>query len=100
VRLWVQEEEEEAEEEEEWHNVEECVLCGTGGDLLCCDGCPASFHGACLNVDASALPEGDWLCPECSVGGRGGWQGRRDAQLCFAVVHSIILEGEGCALLC
>jgi hypothetical protein len=29
---------------------EECILCGMGGDLLCCDVCPAVYHQGCLHT--------------------------------------------------
>lgn len=51
-------------------NTDICVLCLGGGSLLCCDGCPAAFHMRCIG-QAGALPEGEWLCPECALGGRG-----------------------------
>lgn len=50
-----------------------CGICGMfEGDayvdkLLLCDGpCLRSFHMGCL--DMTELPEGDWLCEECSSG--------------------------------
>ena len=45
--------------------------CVQGGSLLCCDGCPASYHLRCIGEHAKSLPPGDWLCPECALGGRG-----------------------------
>ena len=40
-----------------------CGLCGKDGELLCCDGCPAAFHLACVGLDAA--PAGDWFCAVC-----------------------------------
>jgi DDT domain len=45
---------------------EECILCGQGGDLLCCDMCPAVYHQSCLHTNPSDM-EDDWACFECSV---------------------------------
>ncbi|GAB4819339.1 hypothetical protein N2152v2_006385 [Parachlorella kessleri] len=58
-------------------NADCCVLCGAGGSLICCDGCPAAYHMRCLGLNAKSLGEGDWLCPECAVGGRGEAAGLR-----------------------
>lgn len=43
-----------------------CQSCGGIGDLLCCDGCPRSFHFTCLDkaVDKDDLPE-TWYCQHC-----------------------------------
>lgn len=56
---------------EEDGNTDSCCLCNQGGSLLCCDGCPASYHLRCIGEQAKSLPEGEWLCPECALGGRG-----------------------------
>lgn len=48
-----------------------CVLCGSGGNLLCCDACPATYHVRCVGESNRAMGASEWLCPECRVGGRG-----------------------------
>ncbi|VDO99739.1 unnamed protein product, partial [Soboliphyme baturini] len=44
-----------------------CVSCREGGQLVCCDDCPASFHLLCheppLTIDD--LPKGRWICHRC-----------------------------------
>ncbi|KAM3201997.1 DDT domain-containing protein PTM [Capsicum annuum] len=50
-------------------NGDECRLCGMDGTLLCCDGCPSSYHGRCIGVCKMYIPEGAWYCPECTVNG-------------------------------
>ncbi|GMI13509.1 hypothetical protein TrVE_jg11285 [Triparma verrucosa] len=58
------------------YNDDECTVCGVGGELVMCDGCPASFHPACH-------PHGD-LCPSCVA-----WMKLRDD----VVAGRIDLEG-------
>ncbi|TYZ68619.1 hypothetical protein PybrP1_002810 [[Pythium] brassicae (nom. inval.)] len=43
----------------------DCSVCGLGGELLCCDGCPRAFHVACIGLevrDASGAWGGDGRC--------------------------------------
>lgn len=42
-------------------------VCKDGGELLCCDSCPAAYHTFCLSPPIFDVPDGDWKCPRCSV---------------------------------
>uniref|UniRef100_A0A8C8MM21 DNA helicase n=1 Tax=Oncorhynchus tshawytscha TaxID=74940 RepID=A0A8C8MM21_ONCTS len=59
--------EEERLEEEEDEHMEFCRVCKDGGELLCCDTCPSSYHIHCLNPPLPEIPNGEWLCPRCTV---------------------------------
>ncbi|GAA0151054.1 hypothetical protein LIER_09856 [Lithospermum erythrorhizon] len=52
-------------------NSDECNLCGMDGMLLCCDGCPSSYHSRCIGVSKLSISEGDWFCPECTMNKTG-----------------------------
>jgi hypothetical protein len=44
-----------------------CDYCGDGGELLCCERCPASFHLLCAEPPLNAIPDGDWYCKQCTA---------------------------------
>ena len=44
-----------------------CAKCGMGGDLLCCDTCPKSFHIRCAGLGKGGIPSGDWSCEYCTT---------------------------------
>ena len=57
--------EEEAETETESVHNEQCPVCGEGGEVICCDTCPAVYHLECVNPPMKKVPRGKWSCPQC-----------------------------------
>uniref|UniRef100_A0A672T5V9 Chromodomain-helicase-DNA-binding protein 4-like n=1 Tax=Sinocyclocheilus grahami TaxID=75366 RepID=A0A672T5V9_SINGR len=51
---------------EDDHHMEFCRVCKDGGELLCCDSCPSSYHIHCLNPPLPEIPNGEWICPRCT----------------------------------
>uniref|UniRef100_A0AAQ4NNB7 Chromodomain helicase DNA binding protein 3 n=1 Tax=Gasterosteus aculeatus aculeatus TaxID=481459 RepID=A0AAQ4NNB7_GASAC len=56
-----------AEEDDDDDHMEFCRVCKDGGELLCCDACTSSYHIHCLNPPLPEIPNGEWLCPRCTV---------------------------------
>jgi SWI/SNF-related matrix-associated actin-dependent regulator of chromatin subfamily A member 5 len=54
-----------------------CQVCWDGGELYCCDWCPAAYHAACLPPDGVPPADGGrralWACPHhrCAECARG-----------------------------
>lgn len=47
-------------------NEESCGACGYGGELLCCENCPAVFHAHCHGyMDPEETPD-EWECYACA----------------------------------
>lgn len=48
------------------HGYDSCAICGDGGELVICDGCEGEYHIDCLRPPLSNVPDGYWLCDECT----------------------------------
>jgi len=55
------------QEQDDDEHQEFCRVCKDGGELLCCDSCPAAYHTHCLSPPLTDIPDGDWKCPRCSA---------------------------------
>ncbi|CAL2036513.1 unnamed protein product [Caenorhabditis brenneri] len=53
------------EEEWKWPEAQICGICAVGGDILCCETCPASFHLSCIGFEASDFPDDNFFCNRC-----------------------------------
>merc|ERR1711962_518166 len=54
------------EESEDDEHMEFCRVCKEGGELLCCDSCPNSYHLRCVEPPLEEVPEGSWTCHRCA----------------------------------
>jgi hypothetical protein len=55
-------------ESDEVKAMDHCKKCGyvkKQSKILLCDGCDDEYHMDCLDPPITAVPEGDWFCPEC-----------------------------------
>lgn len=50
-------------------NHDYCDSCQEGGDLVCCDRCPVSFHLQCHDppLEEEDIPPGEWVCHRCKT---------------------------------
>jgi hypothetical protein len=58
----------------DYNHMSHCLVCWDGGDLVCCDACPAAYHADCLGLDADELASlRRWSCPHhtCKADGCG-----------------------------
>ncbi|CAO4369459.1 unnamed protein product [Caenorhabditis nigoni] len=53
------------EEEWKWVEAQLCGMCSAGGDILCCEGCPASFHLSCVAFESTDVPDESYYCNRC-----------------------------------
>lgn len=58
---------EEDDDDEETFHGDYCKICKDGGELLCCDFCPGTYHMRCVKPQLITVPEGEWKCPMCKV---------------------------------
>ena len=47
-------------------HIEYCIVCKDGGELLCCEACPHSYHIDCLNPPLKQVPLVEWYCGRCT----------------------------------
>ncbi len=57
---------ENAEVDEDDEHMEFCRVCKEGGELLCCDSCPSSYHLKCCEPPLTEVPDDEWTCPRCA----------------------------------
>ena len=49
-----------------------CEVCGTGGELLCCNTCNLVFHLKCVRPALKTMPPDSWNCAHCDATGVTG----------------------------
>lgn len=89
------------ESDEDDQNDDSCGICGNGGELVCCDNCPSTFHQACLIMQE--LPDGCWYCSNCTCWICGELVNVKDAPTSFHAFkcfqcehkyHEVCLKGK------
>lgn len=46
-------------------HLEFCGWCKDGGELICCESCPQSYHIECVNPPLTKTPASAWICAKC-----------------------------------
>ena len=46
-------------------NSDFCMICGLGGDLILCDGCPNVAHVGCIKELEDVGDDEEWFCAGC-----------------------------------
>eukprot|EP01038_Epipyxis_sp_PR26KG_P013175 gene13175-17653_t len=47
----------------DYDNQDDCQHCHMGGELICCDNCPTSWHMDCLSLECQPKMKMSWSCP-------------------------------------
>ncbi|XP_016127322.1 nuclear body protein SP140-like protein isoform X1 [Sinocyclocheilus grahami] len=55
-------------------NDDECYVCRSEGDLVCCDECPRAFHSHCHLPTADGDSPGEWICTLCVLRNSQQWR--------------------------
>ncbi|KAF4115645.1 hypothetical protein G5714_003134 [Onychostoma macrolepis] len=56
------------------NNDDECYVCRSEGDLVCCDGCPRAFHSHCHLPAVHGDSPGEWICTFCVLRNSQQWR--------------------------
>uniref|UniRef100_A0A673I6B4 SP110 nuclear body protein, tandem duplicate 2 n=1 Tax=Sinocyclocheilus rhinocerous TaxID=307959 RepID=A0A673I6B4_9TELE len=60
--------------QEQDNNDDECYVCRSEGDLVCCDECPRAFHSHCHLPTADGDSPGEWICTLCVLRNSQQWR--------------------------
>ncbi|XP_052409043.1 uncharacterized protein LOC127953786 isoform X3 [Carassius gibelio] len=55
-------------------NDDECYVCHSEGDLVCCDECPRAFHSHCHLPAVHGDSPGEWICTLCVLRNNQQWR--------------------------
>ncbi|XP_077068141.1 nuclear body protein SP140-like protein isoform X2 [Siphateles boraxobius] len=55
------------EEPDQYLNDDECFVCHSAGDRVCCDKCPRAFHSHCHQPAVDENSPGQWSCTFCVI---------------------------------